>query len=203
MSVVEGLNTREFFSRCTQDIHEAARKEGQAKDGVILIYELMRYSEYGIDAFFNNQALAREFYDDLYSYFFLIMMMSLQYGLVLARQWKVDFNQLTEEYVNDTIDFALTERSEVVYKEIGLADEQKRDDFLGKIYDIVFEWIRAYVGTPEQPEYITKAMVAAYQLGISMAIAKSGMNGTMGTKVDTEKLFGLLKQYTREGEKKS
>ena len=165
-----------FYTDCVEDFHKAAMTQGVASKGLIFIPELLPMGEKAVLSFLKDSYFQMQFSSDPQTYYYLIMSLSLQAGIVFAAKWHEDFDELKNGYVEQII-------------EEGPADEARKlleaefpksisanqgNPFYQKIFARWLAMHEPYWKLSDPREYTFKAMLAAYQLGISMILEKYG-----------------------------
>lgn len=167
-------NPSTFYSGCVTDYHEVAKALGYANRDVIFIPELIPIGQKTVLAFLKDKFFQTEFGNNPNQYYFVIMSLSLQAGIVFADKWHSNFSALKNGYVDQIIDEGPADEAEVLLKnEIGLNKEQA-NQFYGEIYKRWMALHEPYWKLSNPREYTFNAVLAAYQLGVSMILEKYG-----------------------------
>ena len=164
--------TVQFYNNCVDDFHKYAKRLfGMAKKGVIFKPELIPIGEETILTFLQDPVLETKFGDDPQLYYYVIMCSALQAGMVYADKWRSGCHALNSEYDNAVIALDQADSCQSLLKKLGLSDTE---GFLRIIYDRWLVMHAPYWEIRDSQEYTFKAMLAAYQLGVSMALGKKG-----------------------------
>ena len=94
--------------------------------------------------------------------------------IVFAEKWHSDFPALKTGYVDDIIAEGPADACKPLLKLLGLTDNEKENGFYSTIFERWMAMHEPYWKLSDPREYTFKAMVAAYQLGISMILEKYG-----------------------------
>ena len=164
----------QFYNDCVADYHKAAMEKGMAERGVIFIPELLPIGEKTVLAFLKDPFFQMEFGNNPQMYYYVIMSLSLQAGMVFAAKWHDNYSELTDSYINEIIEDGPAEACKPFLRELGLNSTEKENAF----YRVVFErWLanhKPYWELSDPRQYTFRATLAAYQLGISMILCKYG-----------------------------
>lgn len=164
----------EFYNDCVVSYHEAANKMDLAKRGLIFIPELVPFGEKTVLAFLQDPFFQMEFGNNPEMYYYAIMGLSLQAGIVFAAKWHEDYPMLKSGYVEKIIQEGPANACKPYLKQLGLTDIEKEN----VLYRAVFEcWLKKhepYWKLSDPRTYTFMATVAAYQLGVSMILEKYG-----------------------------
>ena len=164
----------QFYNDCVEDYHKSANKSGFANRGLIFIPELLPIGEKTILAFLKDPFFQMQFGGDANLYYYVIMSLSLQAGIVFAEKWHSDFPTLKSGYVDKIITEGPADACKPFLKQLGLTDTERENDFYRTIYGRWTVMHEPYWKLSDPRDYTFKAMLAAYQLGISMILEKYG-----------------------------
>ncbi len=163
-----------FYDQCVEDFHRTAAQEGQSENGPVIIPELIPIGEKTVLEFLKDPFFRMEFDSDPQMFHYVIMSLSLQAGIVFGAKWHEDFAALNDAYVDRIIRDGPESECKPYLRQLGLTDRLKESAF----YDVIFErWTAMHesVRKMRDPrEYTFRATLAAYQLGVSMILGKSG-----------------------------
>lgn len=164
----------DFYTECVADYHKTAKSLGHANRDLIYIPELIPIGQKTVLAFLKDNFFQMEFGKNPQQYYLVIMALSLQSGIVFANKWHLNYSALKSGYVDQIIEEGPADAAEVLLKnEIGLNKEQA-NQFYGKIYERWLVLHEPYWKMSDPRQYTFNAMLAAYQLGISMILEKYG-----------------------------
>lgn len=164
-----------FYTDCVQDFHEEAKKYGVATKGVIFIPELIPLGEKTILAYLKDPFFQMQCGGNPQMYYYLIMSLSIDAGMCYATRWHEQFSTLND-YVEQIIEEGPADDANILLakhfpKEIS---ENQGNSFFQKIYPRWLAMHEPYWALPDPRDYTFKAMLAAYQLGVSMILEKYG-----------------------------
>ena len=166
--------TIQFYNDCVEDYHKAALAKGFANRGLIFIPELVPIGEKTVLAFLKDPFFQMQFGGNPQMYYYVIMSLSLQAGMVFAEKWHSNFPALKSGYVEQIIQEGPADACKPLLAQLGLTDNEKENAF----YRVIFErWMamhEPYWKLSDPRDYTFKAMVAAYKLGVSMILEKYG-----------------------------
>ncbi len=168
------LSPREFYTRCVEDYHNTAAKHGLAKKGLVLIPELVPIGQKTVLAFLKDVFFQTEFRDDAALYHYVIMSLSLQAGIVFAAKWHEDFAGLDDAFVDQIIVEGPADACKPCLRKLGLTDNEKENEFYRAIFQRWLALHEPYWKLSDPREYTFNAMLAAYQLGISLILCECG-----------------------------
>ena len=164
----------QFYNDCVEDYHKTANKHGFANKGLIFIPELIPIGEKTVLAFLRDPFFQMQFGNDPHLYYYAIMSLSLQAGIVFAGKWHSDFPALKSGYVDKIIAEGPADACKPFLKQFGLVDNEKENDFYRTIFERWLAMHEPYWKLSDPRDYTFKATLAAYQLGISMILEKYG-----------------------------
>ena len=165
----------DFYKECIEDFHKEANKHEVATRGLIFIPELVPLGEKTILAYLRDPYYITESKGDPKIFYYTVMNNSLKAGMALATQWHEDVSKL-DMYVDEVIlggpsiiGYSLLKKhfSEEIHKNFG-------EEFYKTIYARWLVLHEPYWVLNDPREYTFKAMLAAYQLGVSMILEKYG-----------------------------
>lgn len=172
---VQIKNVQSFYTDCLKTFHDEAMANGFANRGLIFIPELMPMGEKAVLAYLQDMFFTMEFGQNPTQYYYVIMSLSLQTGICFGEKWHKDFAGLKAGYVDEIIKVGPADDANAILAEtIGINGNEEQNAFYQKIYE---KWIHChepYWALNDPRQYTFRAMVAAYQLGISMVLEKYG-----------------------------
>lgn len=172
---VQIKNPQSFYTDCLKTFHDEAMANGFANRGLIFIPELMPMGEKAVLAYLQDMFFTMEFGKNPTQYYYVIMSLSLQTGICFGEKWHKDFAGLKADYVDEIIKVGPADDANVILAEtVGINGNEEQNAFYQKIYE---KWIychEPYWALNDPRQYTFRAMVAAYQLGISMVLEKYG-----------------------------
>ena len=167
-------NVLEFYNDCVDDFHKTAKQQGFARNGMVFIPELLPIGETTVLSFLKDPFYSNEFSDSPQMYYYVIMSLSLQAGMVFAEKWHRDFAGLNSKYIAQIIAMGPAETCNPLLSSIGLTDSEKQNEFYRTIYKRWVAMHEPYWALKDPREYTFRATLAAYQLGISMILCEYG-----------------------------
>ena len=163
-----------FYANCVEDFHNAAKSRGMANRGLIFIPELIPIGEKTVLAFLKDPFFQMQFSGNPQMYYYAIMSLSLQAGIVFAVKWHDNFSALKAGYVDQIIEEGPADACKPFLRQLGLTNNDKENDFYRAIYARWLAKHEPYWKMNDPRDYTFKATLAAYQLGISMILEKYG-----------------------------
>ena len=164
----------QFYNECVEDFHKTAMGKGQATRGLIFIPELIPIGEKTVLAFLKDPFFQMEFGENPQLYYYVIMSLSLQAGIVFAFEWHADYDALKSGYVDQIIEEGPAEDCKPFLKALGLTTNEEENAFYHTIFDRWLAKHEPYWKMDDPREYTFRATLAAYQLGISMILCEYG-----------------------------
>lgn len=169
------ISPNEFYAACVEDFHTKAMSLNVANRGLIFIPELIELGEKTILAYLRDPFFQAQCNGNANQYYYLIMSLSIDAGICFATKWHEDFSSL-KQYVDKIIkngpaDDANDLMDKYLPKDV-LGDQGNK--FFNEIYSNWLEMHEPYWDLEDPRKYTFNAMVAAYQLGISMILEKFG-----------------------------
>ena len=164
-----------FYTACVEDFHKEAIKSGAATKGLIFIPELIPLGEKTILAFLQDTFFQRQFGDNAQLYYYAIMSLVIDAGIVYATCWHENFSGLNN-YVERIISEGPADHANILLEKHfpKSISENQGNPFFQKIYTRWVAMHHPYWALSDPREYTFSAMLAAYQLGISMILEKYG-----------------------------
>lgn len=164
-----------FYTECIKEFHFEANKYDVANKGLIFIPELIPIGEQTVLSFLQDPFYMREFGDNPVTYYYFIMALSIETGMVFATKWHEDFANL-HDYVGQIIEDGPADDANVLLekhfsKEIS---ENQGNPFFQKIFAKWMALHEPYWKLADPRQYTFRLMIAAYQLGVSMILEKYG-----------------------------
>ena len=164
-----------FYNDCVADFHQEATKYGVAQRGVIFIPELISLGEKTILAFLQDRFFQMQFGNNAQMYYYAIMSLTIDAGIAYAARWHEQFSTLNS-YVEEIIEVGPADDANLLLckhfpKEIS---ENQGNLFFQKVYSRWIAMHDPYWKLADPRDYTFKAMLAAYQLGVSMMLEKLG-----------------------------
>lgn len=164
----------QFYLDCLKDFHATALEHGFANHGVVFIPELIPYGERTVLAYLKDSFFQSQFGKNPAMYYYVIMSLSLQAGIAIAAKWHFDFSALQAGYVSQIIEEGPADECKPFLAELELADKEDENAFYSAIFERWSALHEPYWELKDPREYTFKAMLAAYQLGISVILEKYG-----------------------------
>lgn len=164
----------QFYNDCVADFHQTAKENGMATKGLIFIPELIPIGERTVLAFLNDSFFQMQFGHDPHLYYYAIMSLSLQAGMVFAVKWHENYSALKTGYVDQIIEEGPATACKPYLRQLGITSSDKENEFYQKIYHRWLVKHEPYWKLSDPRQYTFRATVAAYQLGISMILEKHG-----------------------------
>lgn len=165
----------EFYKECLEDFHNEANTCGVANRGLIFIPELIPLGEKTILAYLQSPHYQRESGGDPETYYYLIMSNAIKVGMALATRWHEDVSKLNS-YVHEVTlcgPGIMGAYLFVMYFPIEV-HANNGEAFCRKIYSRWLDLHEPYWELEDPRDYTFKALLAAYQLGVSMILEKYG-----------------------------
>ena len=163
----------QFYAECVKAYHDIAKKHGFVKKGVVLIPELIPIGNKTVLGYLKDTSFQEQF-DNPQMWYYAIMTLAIQAGMVLADKWHSNFSGLDSQFIDQIIENGPEEDCKPLLKQIGLTDDEKENDFYFEIFEKWVEKHEPYWKMSDCRIYTLHAMLAAYQLGVSMILSDYG-----------------------------
>ena len=159
-----------FYDDCVTDFHAEAARIGVATTGLIFIPELIPYGERILLTFLQDPFFEMEFPDPR-MFYYAIMSLGIQSGIVFAQTWHDAFSQLDQQYNMVAKRGPSDCANELLAKYFPRSISRNQGNyFYQKIFDRFTEMHEPYWQLRDPRQYTFKALLAAYQLGVSMML---------------------------------
>lgn len=172
---VQIKSAQSFYTDCLKIFHGEAKANGVANHGLIFIPELMPMGEKAVLAYLQDAFFTMEFGQNPTQHYYVIMALSLQTGICFGEKWHKNFEGLKTGYVDEIIKVGPADDANAILTQtIGINGSEEQNAFYQKIYK---KWIHChepYWALEDSRQYTFRAMMAAYQLGVSMVLEKYG-----------------------------
>ena len=165
----------EFLAECIEDFHQEAAKFGVAKKGNIFVPELMMLGREMALTFVSDEFNRSEYGHNPVVFYFVVNLCVWHAGLAIAAKWHTNFEQL-EHYVNDIKILGPGDDAVALLEKYFPASISQNDgeDFLQHIYDRWLKMHKPYEDLADPRQYTLNAIIATFQLGVSMMLEKLG-----------------------------
>ena len=168
-------DSKEFYAECVETFQNIVKEAGYLENPVF-IPELIPIGQKVTLEFLNDNFFQLEFGDNPIQYYYVINSLCLQAGCVIADKWHSDFDQLKNGFVDTVIEEGPAAYAKPIFeKEFNLDSDNDAGE---KLYSVIFnEWLelhKPYWELRDPREYTFNAMLASFQVGISMILSKYG-----------------------------
>jgi hypothetical protein len=165
---------QQFYNSCVVDFHKRANELGIAEKGLIVIPELSLIGQETVLAFLKDVFFQMEFGQNPNMYYYVIMSLSIQAGMVFSKKWHENLDELKSGYVAQIIAEGPADVAyEIFSSEFGM-EKNDFNEFTKKIFERWLVMHEPFWKLQDPREYTFSAMNAAYQLGVSMTLGKYG-----------------------------
>ena len=168
------LDPRRFYVQCMKDFHDVAQKSGFAPKGAVMIPELAPIGTRTVMSFLRDQELLETYGDDPVQWYYAIVGLSIQAGIVFGYQWHVDYSGLNEAYISSIIDNGPAEIAGDLMMQVCHKNQIEANDYYSSIFS---EWLRLhdpYWNMTDPRQYTFNATLAAFQVGVSTILGEFG-----------------------------
>lgn len=160
-----------FYSDCIEAFHREAQKYGVANRGVLIVPELLPRGEKVVLSFLQDSHYQSICNNNATMYYYLMFSLSIQAGIVLANAWNIEPDALDECEAEIIIDGPADKANELLEE---LFDKSISADqgngFYQRIFPIWLKQHEPYWKLSDPRDYTYNALLAAYQLGVSMML---------------------------------
>lgn len=166
----------QFYATCVQEFHRVAQSYGVAKKGVITVPELLKAGEKLTLAFLNDGFLKQEYSNNPAMFYYAVLMFCFDAGIATANKWHKDFASL-DSYVEILTVLGPADDANKLLQEHfhPKVSENQGNGFVGEIFDKWLELTKPYHNLQDPRKYYYSAMLAGYQVGVSMMLEKFGL----------------------------
>lgn len=183
-----------FYEKCVTVFHAEAARQGVAATGPIIIPELIPYGERILLVFLQDPFFETEFPDPR-MYYYAIMSLGIQSGIVFASTWHDDFSQLDRQFDKVSAFGPSDYANELLQKHFPRSISRNQgNSFYQKIFEKFTEMHEPYWKFLDPRQYTFKALLAAYQLGVSMMLERLNYSGqgSMPSKTAQNANYGIM-----------
>ena len=163
-----------FYNECVQQFHTAARNRGLANKGVIFIPELMSYGEDIVLRYLQDNYYSSQFADKPEDYYHLMMILSIQAGMLFAMQWHLDYDAVKSGFVEKVYRSNTWSTVQNIFSVDFNMNQNQMNDFFRQMFDIWQDLHAPYWQLADPRDYTFRSLVAAFQLGVSLMLDKLG-----------------------------
>ena len=144
-----------------------------ATNGLIFIPELLSLGNEAILAYLQDRFFSIEYANDPTTYYYVINSFAFQTGIVYAAMWHTNYAELKESKAKEVVANGAWDDVEKLLSDLELTKETL-NEFQNELYK---EWLHKhepYWKLEDPRKYTFNAMLASYQLGISVMLQKYG-----------------------------
>ena len=164
----------DFYKDCLSSFHQFASEKGYVKNGIIFIPELMPIGERIVKAFLTDPFFISEYASDPLQYYYAIVGLSIQAGMVIADKWHTNYSELKNGFVDTVISEGPAEMAQALMDANFHVNAEKANEFYSGIYTIWMQLHNPYWVVNDPRKYTFLGTVAAYQVGISTILGQYG-----------------------------
>ena len=165
---------QEFYKDCLKAFHEIGADAGYVKHGVIFIPELMPIGERIVKEFLKDPFFISEYGNDPVQYYYAIVGLSLQAGIVIADKWHTNYSELKNGFVDEVITDGPAEIAEELMENNFNVNAVKANEYYSSIFTKWMQLHHPYWNLKDPRQYTFLGTLAAYQVGISTILGKYG-----------------------------
>lgn len=162
-----------FFNNCVDDFHQCLRDSEMLDTGVIFIPELMSFGQKAILAYLTDNSLIMEYGSNPALLYTVINTFTFHTGVAFALKWNEGLAELNDSY-EDIIKRGPAFISEPFIKEEFDFDQKTLNNFNSYLNQLWLGEMEPYKALSDSKPYIFSALMASYQLGISLALSRLG-----------------------------
>ena len=163
----------EFYCDCLEAFVEIGKENNMLFKDNIVVPELLDKGEKAVLQYLKDPFFQAEFSNDPVTYYFAIMVFSLQTGMIFASTWHKDFAKLTDQFVQAVVKMGPTDLA-LSLRQAVFESPAKENLFYTELYGKWNEMHEPYWKLEDPRDYTFKAELAAYQLGVTMILEKLG-----------------------------
>ena len=167
----EPLSPKEFYKEAILKFHKQAEENGLCNKGIVAIPELIAIGQKTVLAFLRDQYLNLEYGNNPNQFYYVVSSFCLQCGIIFAAEWRDNFSSLNQDYVDRVIADGPWEHVELLFKEdLGMSKDEF-NELCKRTYDLWLELHDPYWKLDDPREYTFNALLAVFQLGISIILS--------------------------------
>lgn len=171
------LDEREFFTYAITELHNFAGEKGLAKNGLVLIPELLQEGQGFVLDWFKNQEFQNRFGQDRVSeYYYNLMAFALYGGIAYAAQWHEDYSEIKNgNFAEKLYQDGILETARPVIKHLIPMTDEEWNEFVEELY--IEKWIeihKPYWALSDCRGYTYNLNLAFFMLGVSICLDKLG-----------------------------
>ena len=160
----------EFTAYACKDFNDYALQQKLVKGDIAFVPELVPLGEKAILELLANPTFQKEYGDNPMLFYYMVLQYALKTGLLLGAMWELNFDGLNENSYKIEVEHALNGETEKLLDEMGLNTEEKHDAFFVELFKRWNKLTAPYTQMEDQRFYITGAMFAGFQLGVTMIL---------------------------------
>ena len=163
-----------FYTECTMAYHEYAKTQGYAHKGLIFIPELIPLGQKAVLAYLQDPFLTFEYSSTPDTYYYVINSFAFQTGIIYGATWHESYATLKGGFDNKVIKDGPWEHVEPLFKKDLEMSKEEFERFGQELYALWKNQHEAYWKLNDPRQYTFNAMLASFQLGVSMILEKLG-----------------------------
>ena len=154
----------DFYKDCLSSFHQFASEKGYVKNGIIFIPELMPIGERIVKAFLTDPFFISEYSSDPIQYYYAIVGLSIQAGMVIADKWHTNYSELQSGFVDTVISEGPAEMAQDLMDANFHVSAEEANDFYSGIYTRWMQLHNPYWVVNDPRKYTFLGTIAAYQV---------------------------------------
>lgn len=167
-----------FYIDCVKAYHDTVKQLGWMQNGMIHIPDLLPVGQKTTLAYLQDHFLQSEFSHDPETYYYVVMTFVLQCGIIFADKWHKSMDHLKgTEFIDQVIADGPWDYVAPILTD---ALEMHADSFnllCRHVYDNLLQKMEPHWQKQDARDYLFHAILASFQLGISIILDKYGIQG--------------------------
>lgn len=169
-------NPSEFYAICSKEFHDlAAQNWNLAPRGAVFVPELLDLGETTVLSFLNDLFFQMEFRSNPQQYYFVVNTMCFMAGIVFGDKWHRQASALKNGFAEEVIQDGPPDYAAPILENVVGLTAVDCDNLYQKLYQRWMDLHDPYWKLEDPRAYTFKLLLASYQLGVSIVLAKYGL----------------------------
>lgn len=168
--ITAAKNPSDFTAYACKVFNEYAFSQNLVKGDIAFVPELVPLGEKAVLELLANPTFQKEYGDTPMLFYYMVFQYALKTGLLIGAMWELNFDALKEDSFKFEVEHALNGETEKLLSAMGLDTEEKHDAFFVELFRKWTKITAPYTQLEDQRYYITGALFAGFQLGVTMIL---------------------------------
>lgn len=163
----------DFFDKCLEDFHDVPMLYNLDKNGIIVFPDLIAAGKEVVLSLLKNPNINAKLKDRPEDFYYLIMRLSFKSGIALAAKWHEQPAKF-DAYIDKILEYGPVKDADALIERF-FSDSSffvLENEFFDSLFDSMIKAIEPYLVLPDSRDYIFNALLATYQVGVSMVLDK-------------------------------